>query len=265
MATLRLLARLRTAFRNWAAIAVKGFLWKRFTLPRREIEVRSRGGTTLVAPLVPNVGALYGTVEVFALGQYEYDWELGPDPFVIDVGANIGAWVLWLAERQADVRGVCYEPDPVARGFLERNVERNGLGASVTVRPEAVSDRTGTAALFQSEPGEGASSLYPSSVVAELDKETTVATLAFADLMRSTKSRVALLKLDCEGAEYEILAGSPADAWDQIHRIVLEYHPATPAEQESMRRRFADLGFSVVQERRDAPDLGTLWLERQAS
>jgi FkbM family methyltransferase len=256
-------ARLRAAFENWLEIIVKGVLWKRLTLPRREIRIRSRGGTTITAPLVPNVGALYGAIEVFALDEYGRDWDLGPNPFVVDIGANVGAWILWLAERQPDVRGICFEPDPVARLFLERNLEHNGLGNAVAVRPEAVTDRTGTASLFQSEPGEGASSLHDTSAVVEFDKETTVPTLAFADAMAHADGNIALLKLDCEGAEYEILAGSAPEAWARIERVVLEYHPAPANAQTAMRQRLAGLGFSIVQERHRADDLGMLWLERR--
>jgi FkbM family methyltransferase len=258
------LSEVKAAFRQWPSIAVKGFLWKHLDLPRRELQIQSRLGTRMVIPLVRNVGALYGAIEVFALAQYDYDWKLGRDPFVVDVGANVGAWLLWLAERQPGLSGVCYEPDPAARAFLERNLELNGLADTVEIRPEAVSDQTGTAALYQSEPGEGASSLYPDSPVVQFERETTVQTLSFAEAMKRIDGEVALLKLDCEGAEYKILRGSPPEAWQRVRRVVLEYHPAKRAEQVSMRRRFGELGFSVMQERRNAADLGTLWLERRA-
>jgi hypothetical protein len=50
-------------------------------------------------PLVPNVGALYTAVDVFALGAYECDWDLEDDPIVVDICENIGAWVLRLPSR----------------------------------------------------------------------------------------------------------------------------------------------------------------------
>ena len=36
--------------------------------------------------------------------------------------------------------------------------------------------------------------------------------------------RCDFLKLDCEGAEYEILLRAPSDVYARIHRVALEYH-----------------------------------------
>jgi hypothetical protein len=44
-----MLAKVRAAFRDWPTVALKGFLWKHFSLPNREIEIESRGGTTIAA------------------------------------------------------------------------------------------------------------------------------------------------------------------------------------------------------------------------
>jgi FkbM family methyltransferase len=256
---------MRAAFRDWRSIATKGFLWKHLDLPEREIQIHSRGGARLVAPLVHNVGALYGAVEVFALGAYEYEWELEADPVVLDIGANIGAWVLWLGERRPDLSGTCYEPDPVAAAFLRTNLEMNGLNERVQVRQEAVSARTGTARLFQAQPGEGSSSLEMTSPVARFDRETHVPTVAFDEAIDRIDGEVSLVKMDCEGAEYDILENSSTEAWSRVKRIVLEYHPTHPARREALRRRFVDLDFAVIQEDARSDGIGTLWLARSSA
>ena len=71
-----------------------------------------------------------------------------------------------------------------------------------------------------------------------------------------------MLKLDCEGAEYDIVDASPDESWRRVQRVVMEYHPAPPGRYEALRERFAALGFAVVQEDRYAPGLGALWMER---
>src|SRR5262249_42402621 len=40
--------------------------------------------------------------------------------------------------------------------------------------------------------------------------------------------RCGLLKLDCEGAEYESLAAIPPELWPRIDRIHLEFHQGPP-------------------------------------
>ena len=265
MRALRDLAKVRAAFREWPAIAFNGLLWKYLKLPRREIEIHSRAGTRISAPLVHRVGALYTAVEVFALDAYEYDWELEEDPLVVDIGANIGAWVLWLAERRPRLRGVCYEPDPAAASYLRSNLKLNGLASQIEVRSEAVSDRTGTARLFQAQPGGGASSLKPTSPVTSFERETTVATVSFTEAIERLPGDIALAKIDCEGAEYDIVDSTSADSWRRIKRVVMEYHPAPPGRHEALRKCLGELGFAVRKEDRRTAELGTLWLARDTS
>ena len=257
------LAGVRATFKGWPSIAAKGFLWKHFELPRREIVIRSRGGTSIVAPLVHNVGALYGALEVFALRAYDHEWQLEQAPVILDIGANIGAWTLWVSEKRPGARGTCYEPDPAAAAYLRRNLELNGLQAQVDVRTEAVSDQTGTASLFQAHPGEGSSSLQQTSPVATFDRETTVPTVSFNEVVgRIESEEISIVKMDCEGAEYDILEHSSADAWARVKRVVLEYHPTAPGRHDHLRQRFAELGFSEAREDRRPGGLGTLWLAR---
>jgi FkbM family methyltransferase len=208
------------------------------------------------------VGALYTAVDVFALRAYACDWELEDDPVVIDIGANIGAWALWLAEQRPAMTGTCYEPDSAAAAYLRRNLALNGLAGSVDVRAEAVSDRTGTALLFQAAPGDGTSSLQSVSHATHFRQETSVQTVSLADALERIEGDVSLLKIDCEGAEYAIVDRTPADAWKRIKRVVVEYHPAPSEKVDGLRARFAELGFRMLKERRRTVGEGTFWLAR---
>jgi FkbM family methyltransferase len=258
----RELAKIRAAFREWPAIAAKGFLWKHLSLPNREIEFKSHGGTAIVAPLVHNIGALYTAIDVFALDAYGCDWELEADPVVVDIGANIGAWVLRLAEQRPGLTAVCYEPDPAAASYLKRNLVLNGLEERVNVRSEAISDRTGIASLFQARPGDGTSSLRPVSHAVRFERETSVRTVSFSKAMERIEGEVSLIKIDCEGAEYDIVCHTPLDAWERIKRVVVEYHPAPAEKLDALRGRFGDLGFTMIKERRRTIGEGTFWLAR---
>jgi FkbM family methyltransferase len=258
------LAQVRAAFHEWPSVAVKGFLWKHLSLPRREIEFRSRAGTRIAAPLAPNVGALYTAIEVFAQGAYECDWELEKNPVVVDIGANIGAAILWHAERWPRLSGVCYEPDPAAASYLRRNLAANRLAERVEVRDEAVTDRTGTAALFQEQPGGGASSLEPTSPVVSFERHTQVATVAFTEAIERGPGDISLVKMDCEGAEYPIVESSSPESWSRVRRIVMEYHPTAPGRHDALRKRLGEFGLAVIKEDRRGGGLGTLWLQRDA-
>lgn len=219
----------------------------------------------MVAPLVRNVGALYTAVDVFALRAYEHDWELEENPIVVDIGANVGAWVVWLSEKRPGLKGTSYEPDPQAAAYLRRNLELNSLADRVEVREEAVSDHTGTARLFQARPGDGTSSLSSVSHAAEFERDSVVPTVSFDDVVGRIEGEISLVKIDCEGAEYDIVGSSSPEAWNRVKRVVIEYHPAPAKKRDALRVRLGELGYTVVRERQRSGDEGTLWLVRAGS
>jgi hypothetical protein len=54
-----------------------------------------------------------------------------------------------------------------------------------------------------------------------------------------------LLKLDCEGAEYEILDTLEEGIYAKIQRIILEFHQGCPKKLEKLRRKLESEGFFV--------------------
>jgi hypothetical protein len=54
-----------------------------------------------------------------------------------------------------------------------------------------------------------------------------------------------LLKIDCEGLEYEILESLESELYAKIQRIVLEYHNGCPRRIEKLRRKLESEGFFV--------------------
>jgi hypothetical protein len=125
---------LRRAFRNWLLVAVAGLLWRHVRLPRRDLTVVTRGGTRIVVALGNEAGALYPVLEVFAFSEYAHDWRLEDEPCVVDIGAHVGAFTLWLAERYPGLRAECFEPDPDAYRYLVRNTQ----GVAATLHRQAV-------------------------------------------------------------------------------------------------------------------------------
>jgi FkbM family methyltransferase len=249
----------RKAFRNWPVVAFAGALWRYLPLPPRDIVIASRNGARLISPLDRKAGALYPALDIFAFSAYDCDWRLEEAPFVIDVGAHIGAFALWLAERYPGLRGACYEPDPAAFSYLERNVR----GLDVVPRRQAVTSRTGTAPLFRPSPGGGTSSLRAGS--SSHPDAVPVPIVSFDELMDEIEEPVALVKLDCEGSEYDIVVESDPSSWRSVRRVVVEYHPVVEFEPRTLVDRLSALGFLLVQERRRFVEQGTYWFSRRSS
>lgn len=255
---LRELMQIRRAIRNWLAVSVAGYLYKFLPLPPRDITVVTREGSALRVPLRQNAGALYPVLDVFAAGAYDHDWRLEDEPVVVDIGAHAGSFLIWLAERYPRLKGVAYEPDPAAREYLESNLRTNRLEA-IEVRPEAVAGHAGQLRLFRPVPGGGASSLLPTSAGADSVPTTVV---AFGDVVAAVGGDISLVKIDCEGAEYEIVLSSLPASWERIRRVVLEYHPVASTDSTVLLNRMRELGFTCVKGADQMRTAGVLWLEK---
>ncbi len=247
----------RMAFRNWPAVAVAGLAWRHVPLPRRDLVLVTRAGTRFVVPLGRRAGALYPALEMFAFSAYDHDWRLEEAPYVIDVGAHVGAFTLWLAEQYPGMRAECFEPDPEAFGYLERNVD----DLDVVARPQAVGAHGGSSALLRPIPG-GAISALRRSDGASGPHVVDVSVVAFDELMAEIHEPVALVKLDCEGFEYEIVLESALDSWRLVRRVVLEYHPVPDRDAHDLIERFESLGFSLAREHSSGGGVGTYWFSR---
>ena len=172
------------------------------------------------------------------VGRYPYDWwalraragtwepetlrrfaeVVAPGDIVFDVGAQFGPYTL-LASRGVGAQGrvVAFEPDPVARRLLGRNLTTEGA-VNVVVQKSALSDRTGRAWLQAQKLGEGCTTLVHRPAGPAID------TLRLADFCARTELMPDVLKIDVEGAEDEVLAGAGASVLERVRALLVEVH-----------------------------------------
>ncbi len=82
---------------------------------------------------------------------------------------------------------------------------------------------------------------------------------------RERLDRIDMLKLDIEGAEYELIEASPTEILRKINVIALEYHPN--GSKSDLFRRLDEAGFWLEQDEpsTDGYGLATFRLERSKS
>lgn len=162
--------------------------------------------------------------EVVADRQYNpAGFEINPTDQVVDVGGNVGAFAIWAGTCAS--RGRVITLEPVAENFslLVRNIRLNGLPQVLPVRA-AVTSQHGAATVYLSPEGTGSHSLL-AEFAGPYRNSQHVEGVTLPDVFeRHQLDQCDFLKLDCEGAEYEILYNLPLECFRRIDKLVLEYH-----------------------------------------
>ena len=207
--------RLVRLLENWRAALVTE--WKRVPLG----EVRLRNGAVLEGPNTINLAFLFHETwvrEVYTPPGYE----IRAGDVVIDIGANIGVFAIYAATRAPGVKVYAFEPFPGNISWLRRNAESSHV-ANVEVHQRAVGASLGVRFLNVDASNWGLHSLWDRGN--EEQRVLSVDCISLDDIMKMDGVKQCdLLKLDCEGGEYEVLYGCAPETLRRVRRIVGEYH-----------------------------------------
>ncbi len=178
--------------------------------------------------------------EVYAMPYFQ-------EKTVVDIGANIGDTSVYFVLKGAK-RVIALEPSPFAFRYLEENAERNGIKEKIICLNEGVGridssikmernerDVTGTKAVNQ---GHG----------------VTVHIMTLKNLIETEGIQSgSVLKMDCEGCEYDSLLSSDCDTLAVFQEIIMEYHnDPTP-----LVRKLSECGYSVKLNGKDIHEVST--------
>ena len=146
-----------------------------------------------------------------------------PRATVVDIGANIGAVTLYWANSRSDVRFHCYEPNPQAFATLQQNIDANGLADRASLHGEAVGRMAGVIDLWVDVPT-AHSTAYGESPFPG-GRRVSVPVVSFDELWnRLGRGPIAVLKIDTEGGEIDILEGASEASLAAVQTAIVEYH-----------------------------------------
>lgn len=172
----------------------------------------------------------------------------GRPPVVVDVGSYIGDFALYCA-HELGARVVAYEPAQENFMMLAKNLDLNphlagrvfAVNRGVAATPEIVAN-----VQLSGREIHVSSSWYANDPAAE---QRTFACDTLPELLdKHGLPSVDLLKIDCEGDEYEIIATTPNDYYDRIGSIVYEWHkiPRWEAKLAAAESKLRAVGFTVT-------------------
>lgn len=186
------------------------------------LSVRGRSYSMLARPTTTSMADLFVLKEIFVQENYEpILLHLPHEPLrFVDIGGNIGAFGIWLAARRNVLEGFVFEPLRENQRLLEFNITENGLsGVRLVAAAVGGTARTQKMVLKSSSPG--GSSLYDSG---ESTNQESINVVGFQSWMSQHSGGFHLLKMDCEGSEWEILEATSPEIFRRFYVIVAEVH-----------------------------------------
>lgn len=189
---------------------------------------------------------------VVVLSGNEYPKELlGLDeqnlPVVLDCGGHIGTFAMYVKQNYPSALVYSLEPVPENQELFLRNISLNNM-VGVTLVKYALSGEHGQFYIDLSNKQFDAVSLQENKPLHRNFVEVTA--LTFREVVSSYGlQRVDLLKMDVEGAEYDILGKTLSSMNEFVKRIIMEYHPAgDKVHNDMLKKIFDDQHWQLVYE-----------------
>lgn len=185
-------------------------------------------------------------LEIFETNTYLQNLK---DFIVIDIGASTADSSVYFAMKGAKkVYGV--EPMKESFDIATYNVNINNLESKVHLINAALSNKTGKVELTVSSQNPNANSLNPTETVKTsgiiYDSIRVVETISLREIYSQFNlTRIDLLKMDCEGCEYEVLQNIEQEILSSIDNIVLEFHDGIKFLPDFLEKN----GYNVIYDR----------------
>jgi len=145
----------------------------------------------------------------------------------IDIGAHIGAFTIYAGTQLNDIKGFAFEPDKQNFKMLSENMALNNLQGRVTPLNKAVAGKSGEMTLFKSVTDTGQHTFFAERLKDEQVKnvEEKVPCVTLKEIFDEYHiERCDLMKLDCEGMEYDILYNTPVEYLKRVKAFSIEHH-----------------------------------------
>ncbi|MEJ7861510.1 MAG: FkbM family methyltransferase [Pyrinomonadaceae bacterium] len=195
---------------NWSEILVSKLKGSNFN------KIFFRNGLTLEAPEQIRLDMLFHEVWVEKMYSPQ-GFEIKDNNIIFDIGANIGVFSVYAAKKAKNVKVFAFEPFPDNVKWLQKNIKNNKLN-NVVVSDKAVAGKSEQRTLEVSD-------AWVRHSLNENNKNNGIKinTLSLDEIFEEIEV-CDLMKIDCEGSEYEIFYSSSKKTLAKIKKIVGEYH-----------------------------------------
>lgn len=189
-------------------------------------------------------GDLTTFFEVFIDEDYGFGSASNESINIIDIGANVGFFSLYISKKFPKAKIFSFEPFPETYKKLQNHFSQNSI-TNVTPYNLAVSDFDGTSKFYSFE-WTGCNTLIDGDFDESLSKVTEVNCVKFDKLRELTGvHKFDYAKIDCEGSEYPMILNSSDEAILAVKKYIIEMHNSEKYSKDDLEKKFIALGYKV--------------------
>ena len=158
---------------------------------------------------------------VWLIEEYsKYDFKIEKTDTVIDVGAHIGLFSLHTSQICKNGKIYAFEPMIENYDILKSNIQLNNF-SNIKAENCAISNSSSKITIYQNNDESGHSKFIETNNPIEVNSKS------LNEIFNDEKiEKCDLLKLDCEGSEYEIIDSLEDKNFEKIEKMIIEYHLA---------------------------------------
>ena len=180
------------------------------------------------------------------------------NPVILDVGANVGFAALYFFRCFPNATVHSFEPMP----FLQKMMQQHKVqypGHQWHQHGYGLWKENGSMDIFTDAPDDF-TSISGIAHFEDAVHKVTINVKTLSSFMDENKiEKIDLLKMDCEGAEYEILFNLPDAFFSRIERMAMETHETQQYKTVEMAEFLQSKGYQVIYVTRPATRTGHVW------
>lgn len=231
--------------KNWPRVFMNYFK----ILNDEYIYFKFRKGGNVKIRNIKNKGDTSGLAtiyEIFLMKNYSpKGLKIGQKDIVIDIGANIGVFSLYASMMTRKGKVYSYEPFNAHYKRLQDNIALNNI-KNISPFNLAVCKNSGERSLFINKECSGMHSV----VFEDNNKEEVkIKCTTLEEIFKKNKiKKCDFLKVDCEGAEYEIIYNTSNKIFDKIDKIALEFDNIDNGKKncQELKKFLEKRGFKII-------------------
>lgn len=210
---LKLVLKIMKIFKNWYMYPIVYFKLtnKKFVIFKTK--------TNLKIKLRVRSTDLMALTNVWVIEEYkEKNFQILENDNIIDIGSHIGLFAMYASQKCDKGTIFCFEPIKENYDLLLDNLKLNNI-KNVKTFNIAVTGSDFTVTIYLSDDDAGHSIFLHNTNLVQV-KSTSLKKI-FDD---NNIEKCDLIKMDCEGAEYEIIESLPSNYFNKITKMIIEYH-----------------------------------------